>query len=74
MLGCGNTRGYALLAAGALESYLDGRSRRITVRSIHRYIAKRLAETNGPTVSAPAAGTPRRRGRQRKDVAKAATP
>ena len=43
MLGIGNTRGYALLAAGELESYLDGRARRITVASIERYVQRRLA-------------------------------
>ena len=39
MLGCGNTRGYSLLNAGELESFLDGRARKITVEfnsSIHR--------------------------------------
>jgi excisionase family DNA binding protein len=66
LLACGNTRGYALLAAGELESYLDGRSRRITMRSIHRYIAERLAETNGSTLSAPTASLPRHRGRPRR--------
>jgi excisionase family DNA binding protein len=43
MLQCSNTRGYELLAAGELDSYRDGRSRKITVESIHRYIARRLA-------------------------------
>lgn len=43
MLGCGNTRGYELIAAGELESYKDGRSRKITVESIKRYIARRIA-------------------------------
>ncbi len=43
MLGCGNTRGYELIAAGELESYKDGRSRKITVASIKRYIERRLA-------------------------------
>jgi hypothetical protein len=42
MLGCGNTRGYELLAAGELDSFHDGRSRKITVESIHRYISRRL--------------------------------
>jgi hypothetical protein len=42
MLGCGNTRGYQLLAAGELDSFLDGSARKITVESIHRYIARRL--------------------------------
>jgi hypothetical protein len=44
MLACGNTRGYELLAAGELESFLDGHSRKITVESIHRYIERRLRE------------------------------
>jgi excisionase family DNA binding protein len=47
MLGCSNTYGYALLAAGKLDSFRDGRARKITVASIHRYIARRLAESAG---------------------------
>jgi hypothetical protein len=43
MLGCGNTRGYELLAAGELECFLDGGARKITVASIHRYIQRHLA-------------------------------
>lgn len=43
MLNCGNTHGYELLAAGELESYKDGRSRKITVASIKAYVARRLA-------------------------------
>ena len=31
MLACSNTHGYELLAAGELESFRDGRSRKITV-------------------------------------------
>jgi excisionase family DNA binding protein len=42
MLDCGNTRLYELLKTKELKSYLDGRSRRITVDSIHRYIATHL--------------------------------
>jgi hypothetical protein len=42
MLVVGNTRFYELLPE--LDSYLDGRSRKITVASIRRYIAKRLEE------------------------------
>jgi hypothetical protein len=62
MLACSNTRGYELLAAGELDSFLDGRSRKITVDSIRRYIARRLQPT-GLTPS----GEPqhRRRGRPR---------
>ena len=44
MLGCGNTRGYELLATGELKSFKDGGSRKITVESIHRYIARHLKE------------------------------
>jgi excisionase family DNA binding protein len=43
MLGCGNTRGYELLAAGELESYKDGRSRKITVASIKAFVNRQLA-------------------------------
>jgi excisionase family DNA binding protein len=43
MLGCGNTRGYELLAAGELETYKDGRSRKITVASIKRYVERHVA-------------------------------
>jgi hypothetical protein len=59
MLSCSNTRGYELLAAGELDSFRDGRARKITVASIHRYIARRLAESTGK----------RGRGRPRKTTA-----
>jgi hypothetical protein len=49
MLACGNTRGYELIAAGELDSFLDGRSRKITVESIHRYIQKRLKQRRHQT-------------------------
>jgi hypothetical protein len=34
LLDCGTTRLYELIAAGELESFKDGKSRKITVRSI----------------------------------------
>ncbi|MFZ1885071.1 MAG: helix-turn-helix domain-containing protein [Rhodoplanes sp.] len=43
MLGVSNSTGYKLLAAGELNSVKFGRARRITVASIHRLIARRLA-------------------------------
>jgi hypothetical protein len=43
MLACSNTRGYELLATGELESYKEGRSRKITVASIRALVARRLA-------------------------------
>jgi len=42
MLACSTTRGYELLAAGELESYKEGRSRKITVASIRALVARRL--------------------------------
>jgi excisionase family DNA binding protein len=44
MLQCSNSRGYQLIKAGELESFRDGRSRKITVRSIEQYIARRLRQ------------------------------
>jgi hypothetical protein len=35
LLDCGITHLYDLIGSGELESYLDGRSRKITMRSIH---------------------------------------
>jgi len=49
LLACSNTKGYELLAAGELESFLDGRSRKITVASIHALIARRLAAEKAAT-------------------------
>jgi excisionase family DNA binding protein len=34
---------YGLMRAGELESYIDGRSRRITMKSIKKYLARQLA-------------------------------
>jgi hypothetical protein len=52
MLGCGNTRGYELLAAGEFDSFLDGRSRKITVASSHAYIARRLTAAGATDAAA----------------------
>jgi hypothetical protein len=43
MLGIGLTRIYGMLAVGELTSYLDGRSRKILVSSLHAYVQRRLA-------------------------------
>lgn len=49
IIGCGSTHGYELLKQGELESFRDGKSRKILVSSIHAYIERRLAaETNEP--------------------------
>ena len=44
LLDCGNAYGYRLIAAGELETYRDGRARKITVDSIRRYVERRLAK------------------------------
>ncbi len=59
LLSCGNTHGYELLNAGELETFLDGRSRKITVASIRAYIARKLEATRAMST----APLPRRRGR-----------
>jgi hypothetical protein len=63
MLGCSNTRGYQLLKAKELDSFRDGRSRKITVESILRYIARQLASTDNSVCTN---AQPRRRGRPQK--------
>jgi hypothetical protein len=42
MLDRGNTRLYELIAARELETYKDGKSRKITVASIKQFIARRV--------------------------------
>lgn len=41
-LSCGRDRLYSLLGSREIESYTDGRSRKIVVSSIESYIARRL--------------------------------
>jgi hypothetical protein len=43
MLDCGITRLYELINSNELESFADGRRRYVTVKSIHRYVADKLA-------------------------------
>jgi hypothetical protein len=71
MLDCGNTRLYELLKNKELDSYLDGRSRKIIVASIHRHIARRL-EVEKMAVATP---RPRRQwSRPRKHIAGGSAP
>ena len=44
MLDCGETKIYELIANREIESFRDGKSRKITVRSIHARIERKLAE------------------------------
>ena len=66
MLNCSNTKGYELLAAGELVSFRDGRSRKITVDSIHAYIARRLKHegSNTPGDHCRRAGSDQKHDRQ----------
>jgi len=66
LLGIGNTRLYQLIGNGELESYLDGRARRITMHSIRRRVARLLAGTGATGVATEATPQPRRGGRPRK--------
>lgn len=47
LLDCSHDTVYDLLKAGELESYLESNRRKITTRSIERYIEKRLAAAGG---------------------------
>ena len=42
MLSIGMTQCYALINSGELENFKDGKSRKITVRSIEAYVEKQL--------------------------------
>jgi hypothetical protein len=50
LLDTGNTRLYELLAAGELDSYREGRSRKITMESIRRLVRRRLEDVQRATV------------------------
>lgn len=46
MLDVGHSRLYELLSQGELQSYKDGKSRKIIVASIKEYVARKLAATS----------------------------
>jgi excisionase family DNA binding protein len=64
LLGIGNTRLYQLISAGELDSYLDGRARRITMESIRARVARLLAAAG--TAAEHLEPRHRKRGRLRK--------
>ena len=64
LLSIGNTYLYRLIAERELDSYRDGRARRITMESIRRRIVQLLAAAGATSAATEAAA--RRRGRPRK--------
>jgi excisionase family DNA binding protein len=65
LLNVGRTYLYALISNGELESYPEGRARKITLRSICARHERQLAAARQPDLAIEAA-QPRRRGRPRK--------
>jgi excisionase family DNA binding protein len=65
LLGIGNTRLYQLIGNGEIETYREGRARRITMQSIRHRVARLVADAS----SDGGAPLPRRRGRPRKNQA-----
>jgi excisionase family DNA binding protein len=59
LLGVGVTRLYQLLRNDELESYQEGRARRITMRSIHRRITRLLASASATGIATEAMPQPR---------------
>jgi excisionase family DNA binding protein len=49
LLNCGRTRLYELMKQGELQSFRDGRSRKVVVQSIFDYIDRQLAASVGTT-------------------------
>jgi hypothetical protein len=45
MIDCGPTRMFDLIKTGEVESYKDGKSRKILVKSLLDYVERRLRET-----------------------------
>jgi hypothetical protein len=54
MLGCSHKRIYQLIGRGELESFKDGRSRKITVVSIENYITRKQNASRGEKLRVPA--------------------
>jgi excisionase family DNA binding protein len=66
LLSTGITHVYDLLRAGELHGFHSGRARRITMASIHDYIARQLAAANSAgTLQQDAPPRRRRRSRER---------
>jgi hypothetical protein len=73
LLNIGQTRVWALIGSGELESYKEGRSRKVTMRSIRARHERQLAVAPGTDLTTEAA-QPRRRGRPLKASGKEVRP
>lgn len=62
LLGVGNTRLYQLIDAGELETYHEGRARRITMRSIRERVTRLAAKTESQAAIGRAPSRPRKHG------------
>jgi hypothetical protein len=83
MLGCSNAHGYVLIKKGEIDSYLEGRIRKVTVASIQAYIERKLAaakkdttpvRTEKATAASVAGRAERKAARGRPRLNKASTP
>ena len=61
MLSLSMSKIYELLRNGELDSYSDGKARRVIVASIHAYVERRLAASGGEWRTWQHARSPRRR-------------
>jgi excisionase family DNA binding protein len=74
LLGVGNTRLYELIRNRELDSYQEGRARRITLESIRRRVAGLVAAASATDAAIEAAPPRRRRGRHQLPLSPEAMP
>jgi excisionase family DNA binding protein len=72
IIGVGATRGYELINAGEIESYRDGKSRKLVFASLKAYVERQvLAEAAKPRVGWTARATIARKAKRSAKVASA---
>ena len=70
MIGCSHNKFYALIAAGEVESYIDGNRRMCTMRSLKAYVQRKLDASANTKLATPP--EPNGRKQQREAAAQAA--
>lgn len=68
MIGVSHTRGYELIAAKEIDSYHDGRARKLIVESLRNYVERRHAAEFNKTKSNPTEAATRARQARRAAV------